>query len=164
MFDMKKVIFCMVLVLGTGIIPLTAQEKISYIIVKSTEGEIASFASSTINRVYIENGKWVFELKKTDQKYSYLLEEVLPFTTEDRNETGIDTQLSIQSDWKMYDGGTQLIIENPNGMVGYYAVYDVYGRLLKTGYGSDSTVAVDVPSGNLYVVKVNGKIKKAVKK
>ncbi|MDR1119503.1 MAG: hypothetical protein LBM08_01120 [Dysgonamonadaceae bacterium] len=158
---MKKMIFCMVFILGMNTVRLVAQEQVNYIIVKSVTGEVASFNPSSISRLYIEEGKWVFEMKESGQKYDYSLEKILPFTMEMRSSTSIDP---VQSYWNVYDDGNNLVIVNVNGIVGNYTIYDIYGRLLESGYGCESKITVNVPSGGLYVVKANGQSKKTVKK
>jgi hypothetical protein len=161
MLRMKKMIFCMVFILGMNAVCLMAQEQVNYIIVSSANGEVASFNPSSINKLYIEEGKWIFEMKESGQKYDYSLEDILPFTMEMRSPTSIDP---IQSYWSVYDDGNNLVIVNANGIIGNYAIYDIYGRLLESGYGYESKTRVNVPSSGLYIVKANGQSKKTIKK
>jgi hypothetical protein len=163
---MKKMNLCLlmtVFLFGIDTIPLTAQEQINYIIVKTSEGEIASFNPAAVNRQYIESEKWIFELKENNQQYSYPLEDVLPFTTEMRNQTNIDAHPSVQSNWSVYDDGNNLVIINSNGKVGYYTVHDISGKLVRTGYEDGNKATIHLPSGRLYIVKADGKAEKVVK-
>jgi hypothetical protein len=63
----------------------------------------------------------------------------------------------------VYDDGSSLVIENPGGSVGRYAIYDISGKLLKTGSESGPKVSIPVPSG-ICIVKAGMGVKKAIKK
>jgi hypothetical protein len=158
---MKKMILFLVFFLGVNLASLTAQEEVNYIIVKSPEGEVTFFNPSVVDRMYIESGNWVIELKESSQQYSYSVGDVF-FAIEKRNATDADPV--VQTSWNVYDDGNNLIITNLNGEIGSYTVYDLYGRTVETGYESGSKAVINVPAGNIYIVKADGKSKKVVKK
>jgi hypothetical protein len=125
----------------------TAQDRISYIIVKTAGGEVASFNPRAVNQQFIENSQWIFELK-SGARYSYPLTDVAPFTVEKRTPgSGTAVQPVAASAWRVYDDGSALVIENPEGSVGRYAVYDLSGKLIKTGYASGPKISIPVPAG-----------------
>lgn len=158
----KKILLIGMLIMGIGASG-AAQEKASYIVVKTASGEVASFYPAAVKQQTIENNNWVFELK-TGAKYSYPLAEVQPFTVEPRilgSGTGIEPVAA--SDWRVYDDGSNLVIENPGGVVGRYAVYDMSGRLVKTGYEPGSKASFPAPAG-VCIVKAGLGVKKALKK
>lgn len=161
-FDMKKILSYFALTflfVGMNVVSLTAQE--NYIIVKTAEEEIISFSPSSIERLYIENQQWVFELKGSEQQYRYPLGDILPFTMITRNPSNIPL---IQSDWNIYDDGDNLIISNPNGIVGNYTIYDLSGKLIKRAYESTGQAVISLPSAQLYIIKADGKAKKVIKR
>jgi hypothetical protein len=143
----------------------TAQVQTNYIIVKTGNGEVASFNPAAVSSQYIENGNWVFALKDA-QVFTYPLADVQPFTTEVRNSnSGTRTEpVAPDATWNVYDDGNGLIIVNPGGEVGRYEVYHLSGTLVKSGYEAGSRAAVSVPSGGVYIVKAGLGAKKAVKK
>jgi hypothetical protein len=159
--------FLIAMLMGIGVSGATATaqtQKTSYIIVKTADGEVASFYPAAVNRQFIEDSNWVFELKETGAKYSYPLTEVQPFTVEQRSPgSGTGIQPVSASTWNIYDDGSALVIENPGGSVGRYAVYGISGQLIKTGYESGAKVSVPVPPG-ICIVKAGMGAKKAIKK
>jgi len=70
----------------------------------------------------------------------------------------------IQSDWNIYDDGDNLIISNPNGIVGNYTIYDLSGKLIKRAYESTGQAVISLPSAQLYIIKADGKAKKVIKR
>ncbi|MDR2119632.1 MAG: hypothetical protein LBP64_01980 [Tannerella sp.] len=135
-----------------------------YIIVKTMSGELAAFSPSAVKVQFIENSNWIFELHN-GSKYAYPLAEALPFTVERRTRgTGTDVRpVEAAGEWRVYDDGAALVIENPGGEVGHYAVYGISGQLIKSGYESGAKVSVPAPTG-LCIVKAGLKAVKAVKK
>jgi hypothetical protein len=157
----KNVIMMAMFIIAVSV--TAAQEKTHYIIVKTAKGEVASFNPAAVNQQIIEGTNWVFELK-TGARYSYPLAEVLLFTVQLRNpNTGTGVQPVETGEWRVYDDGTVLVIENPCGTVGRYAVYDISGRLLKSGYEAGPKVSVPAPAG-VCIVKAGLAAKKVVKK
>jgi carbon monoxide dehydrogenase subunit G len=163
----KKSFLITMFIVGMGVSGATAtaqMQKTNYIIVKTAGGEVASFHPATVDRQFIENNNWVFELKETGARHSYPLAEVQPFTVESRTPgPGTGIRPVAASTWNIYYDGSSLVIENPGGEIGRYAVYNAGGQLLKTGYGSGSKVSVSVPSG-ICIVKAGMGVKKALKK
>jgi hypothetical protein len=74
----KNVIMMAMFIIAVSVSVTAAQEKTNYII----SGEVASFYPAAVNRQFIRNDKWLFELKETEAKYSCPLTEVQPFTLE----------------------------------------------------------------------------------
>jgi hypothetical protein len=163
LFYMKTRNVLLILAMFIIAVSANAQDKTNYIIVKTINGEVASFYPAAVERQFIENNNWVFELK-TGTKYSYPLADVQPFTIELRApNSGTGVQPVIAGDWRVYDDGSNLVIENPGGSVGSYAVYNISGRLIKTGYESGSKVSIQAPPG-VCIVKAGTDVQKAVKK
>lgn len=163
---MKKSVFCFFVVtflLIGSIDSVRAQEKVNCIIVQTNDGAEHAIRLSTVSRQYIEANNWVFELKGSEQKLSYPLEKLLPFKIELRSLTGIRS-VEAEKGWTVYDEGSNLAISVSDGIVGDYSIYDIYGRLLQKGYESGDKATASVPSGGMYIVKVNRGVKKIVKK
>jgi hypothetical protein len=164
---MKKTftyLIAMTLIIGVSGATATAQDQNRHVVVKTASGEVASFSVANIKRQYIQDGKWVFELKETSQTYSYALTEVLPFTTAVRAGNGTAIQPApVVATWQVYDGGASLVISKPGGAIGHYAVYTVAGQLVKGGYEAGAEVAVPANRG-VYVVRVGDDSRKIIKK
>ena len=166
---MKKNIFnlCLMTFLLFGSLTFAnAQKTVSYIIVETDAGVVSEIKSSSVNRQYIEAGEWVFEMKETNEKKSYPLDKLLPFKIELRNANST-TNIEVvkqQKEWNIYDDGDYLVISKQDEAIGNYSVFDLYGQKIKEEYESGNQAFVKVPSGNIYIVKVDGKAKKIIKK
>jgi hypothetical protein len=118
---MKKIfsLLCMAILIATvcGATATAQNSKTSYIVVRTGDGEVASFDPGALESQYIQENNWVFELKN-GQRFFYPLNDVQPFTTEVRNSgtgTGIEP-VAAAAAWSVYDDGNGLTIVNPCGI------------------------------------------------